>query len=50
METRPKRLRHVDMVKGLAILEVVCYHLLAPNGFKTTVIDHILFPLLAAFL
>lgn len=49
MEMKIKRLNYVDMVKGLAILEVVCYHLLAPNTFKTEVINHILFPLLAAF-
>ncbi len=49
MEMKKKRLNYVDMIKGLAILEVVLYHLLAPNSFKTTVIDHILFPLLAAF-
>ena len=44
-----KRLYFVDMIKGLAILIVVCYHLLAPNAFRVNFIDHILFPALASF-
>ena len=49
METKPKRLNYVDMMKGIATIAVVCYHLLAPSAFRNTVIDHLLFPLLAAF-
>lgn len=49
MEIKKKRLNYVDMVKGLAIITVVCYHLLAPNTFRTVVIDHIMMPLLVSF-
>ena len=49
METKPKRLNYVDMMKGIATLAVVCYHLLAPSSFKNTVIDHLMFPLLVSF-
>ena len=49
METKPKRLNYVDMMKGIATIEVVCFHLLAPSSFKNMVIDHLLFPLLVSF-
>ena len=44
-----KRLNYVDMVKGIAILEVVVFHLAAPNDFKIKFINPILFPLLVSF-
>lgn len=44
-----KRLNFVDMIKGLAILNVVCYHLLAAHAFKNNVVNYLLFPLLASF-
>ena len=44
-----KRLNYVDMIKGLAVLKVVFYHLLVPAAFKTQVADHFMFPLLASF-
>ncbi len=44
-----KRLNYVDMMKGIATIIVVCYHLLAPSAFKNRFIDHMLFPLLASF-
>ena len=49
MNTKPQRLKFVDMVKGLSIIMVVCYHLLAPSAFKTDVLNHFMFPFLAAF-
>ena len=42
------RLQFVDMVKGIAILAVVFYHLTAPCGFKN-VLEHITESLLIAF-
>ncbi len=48
METKAKRLNFADMMKGTAIIWVVCYHLLAPNPIKSN-IDHLLMPLLVAF-
>lgn len=47
MET--KRLNFADMMKGTAIIIVLCYHLLAPGTFKSGVIDHLLMPLLVSF-
>lgn len=44
-----KRTNYVDMIKGLAILNVVCYHLLAANAFKNSIVIKTLFPLLASF-
>ena len=44
-----KRLSFVDMMKGLATIVVVCYHLFAPAEFKSGFIDHILFPFLVSF-
>ena len=35
-----RRLQYVDMMKGLAILAVVFFHLTAPCGFKS-VLEHI---------
>ncbi len=49
MESKAKRLNYVDMMKGIATIVVVCYHLLAPNTFKTVVVDHLLMPLLVSF-
>lgn len=49
MENKMKRLNYVDMMKGIATIEIVCYHLLAPNAFKSEVIDHLLMPLLVSF-
>lgn len=49
METKAKRLAYVDMVKGIATIEVICYHLLAPNSFKTGWINTLLTPLLLSF-
>ena len=49
METKPQRLNYVDMMKGIATIEVICYHLFAPSSFKNSVIDHLLFPLLVSF-
>ena len=49
MENKGKRLNYVDMMKGIATIEIVCYHLLAPNAFKSEVIDHLLMPLLVSF-
>ncbi len=43
-----KRLNFVDMMKGIATLIIVMYHILAPCGFKTFV-DHILPSALVAF-
>ncbi len=44
-----KRLEYVDMVKGIAILVVVMYHLVAPVPWKTVVIDHIMDVMLISF-
>ncbi len=49
METQKKRLNYVDMMKGIATIEIVCYHLLANNALKTGLIDHMLIPLLISF-
>ena len=49
MDSKPKRLNYVDMMKGIATIAVVCYHLLAPSAFKNTFIDHLMFPLLVSF-
>ena len=43
------RLDYADITKGLAILAVVCNHLLVPNAFKIEGINHLLFPLPASF-
>ena len=40
MSDTKKRLQFVDMMKGLAILGVLFYHLTAPCGFKF-VLEHI---------
>jgi len=49
MEMKSRRLNFADMMKGIATIEIVCYHLLAPNAFKSGAIDHILMPLLVSF-
>ncbi|MBQ3425431.1 MAG: acyltransferase family protein [Clostridia bacterium] len=43
-----KRLNYVDMVKGIAVLWVVFYHLLAPCAFKS-VLDHLCDAILLSF-
>lgn len=43
-----KRLNYVDMTKGLAIVVVVFYHLIAPCGIKT-IIDHLADTVLLTF-
>lgn len=48
MSSERKRLQYVDAVKGIAILCVVFYHLLAPCGFKTA-ISYLLDLFMAAF-
>ena len=49
MGKKAGRLNYVDMMKGIATLEIVCYHLLAPTAVKSVVIDHMLMPLLVSF-
>ena len=49
METKTKRLNFADMMKGIAIIWIVCYHLLAPGPFKSGLIDHFLMPMLVSF-
>ena len=43
-----QRLNFADMMKGVTILVIVIYHILAPCGFKTF-IDHILASALVVF-
>ncbi len=44
-----KRLEYVDMVKGIAILVVMGYHLIAPTSLKTAIFDHAIDTMLIAF-
>ena len=44
-----KRLNYADVMKGLATIIIVCYHLLAPGEYKSGFLDHIMFPFLITF-
>ena len=48
MSNTSKRLAYADMMKGISILGVVFFHLLAPCGAKT-VLDHLIDSLLIVF-
>ena len=49
MAAEKKRLQYVDMIKGIAILWIVCYHLIAPNGPKNLIINHLMDAMLVSF-